>query len=178
VGPDGHRDTPAWRETRRLPHAGAGCRARRWSADTRGALDHVGLADELGDEARARGDGTASAALPDLGHAAPVEHGDAIRDHHGLGLIVGHVQRGDAEGLVQAADLEAHLLAEVGVQVGQGLVEQQDLRLDDERRAPPRPAAAGLPRARRDSAPRAGERTTRQHLGSRAASRSARGSRS
>ena len=34
---------------------------------------------------------------------------------------------------MQAADLEPHLLAQIGVEVRQRLVEQQRLRLDDER---------------------------------------------
>ena len=42
------------------------------------------------------------------------------------------VDRRDLELVVQAADLEAHLLAQVGVEVGQRLVEQQHLGLDDD----------------------------------------------
>ena len=38
-----------------------------------------------------------------------------------------------AELVVQAADLEAHLLAQVGVEVRERLVHQQRLGLDDER---------------------------------------------
>ena len=46
---------------------------------------------------------------------------------------MGDVDRGVAEGVVQAAHLEAHLLAQIGVEVGQRLVEQQRLGLDDQR---------------------------------------------
>ena len=42
-----------------------------------------------------------------------------------LRLVVGHVDGGDAELVVQAADLEAHLLAQVRVEIGERLVEQQ-----------------------------------------------------
>ena len=38
-----------------------------------------------------------------------------------------------ANALVQPADLEAHLLAQVGVEVRQRLVEEQDLGLHDQR---------------------------------------------
>ena len=46
---------------------------------------------------------------------------------------MGDVDRGVAVLVVQAAHLEAHLLAQVGVEIGQRLVEQQRLRLDDQR---------------------------------------------
>ena len=43
------------------------------------------------------------------------------------------VDGGVAVCVVQAAHLEAHLLAQIGVEIGQRLVEQQRLRLDDQR---------------------------------------------
>ena len=46
---------------------------------------------------------------------------------------MGDVDRGVAVLVVQAADLEAHLLAQVGVEIGQRLVEQQRLGLDHQR---------------------------------------------
>jgi hypothetical protein len=45
---------------------------------------------------------------------------------------VGDVEGGDGEALVQATDLEAHLLAQARVEVGERLVEQQDLGLHHE----------------------------------------------
>ena len=48
-------------------------------------------------------------------------------------LVVGDVDGRVAVFVVQAAHLEAHLLAQVGVEVGQRLVEQQRLGLDDQR---------------------------------------------
>ena len=96
------------------------------------ALHDVGAADELGHEARAwpvveivGGAG--------LRHPPGLQHGDSIGDHHRLRLVVRDVERRDAERLVQAPDLEAHLLAQVGVEIGQRLVQQQDLGLDDQR---------------------------------------------
>ena len=44
-------------------------------------------------------------------------------------LIVGDIDRGDAEPRLQELELDPHLLAQLGVEVGQRLVEQQDLRL-------------------------------------------------
>jgi len=65
---------------------------------------------------------------------APVEHDDdAVRHDHGLGLVVRDVERGDADPLLQRADEESHLVAQLGVEVGERLVEQQQPRLDHQR---------------------------------------------
>jgi hypothetical protein len=61
-----------------------------------------------------------------------MEHSDAIGDDHRFRLVVGDVEGGDAERLVQTSDLEAHFLTKVCIQVAQGLVEQQNLGLDDQ----------------------------------------------
>ena len=45
---------------------------------------------------------------------------------------MGHVDRGDAERLLKLADFAAHLDAQLRVEIGERLVEQQHLRLDDE----------------------------------------------
>ncbi len=64
---------------------------------------------------------------------APVEHdGDAVGDHHRLRLIVGDIDRGDPDLLLQRAHIEAHLFPELGVQVGERLVEQQHVGGDDQ----------------------------------------------
>jgi hypothetical protein len=64
---------------------------------------------------------------------AVAQDDDAVRDDHGLGLVVGDVHGGDAEPLVDLGDLEAHLLAQQRVEVGQRLVEQQDVGLEHDR---------------------------------------------
>ncbi len=46
---------------------------------------------------------------------------------------MGDVDRRVAIFVVQAAHLEAHLLAQIGIEIAQRLVEQQRLRLDDQR---------------------------------------------
>ena len=66
----------------------------------------------------------------DLLDAALVEHRDAVGDGVRLLLVVGDVDRGDAELALQQLELGAHLDAQLGVEVGQRLVEQQHLGLD------------------------------------------------
>ena len=63
---------------------------------------------------------------------AAVDHRDLVGQRQRLGLVVGDVDEGDAGAALQALQLDAHLLAELGVEVGQRLVEQQDFRLDHE----------------------------------------------
>jgi hypothetical protein len=65
----------------------------------------------------------------ELFHAARVHHDHALRQRHGFHLVVGDEQRGDAQFPVQLLDLQPGLGAQLGVQVGQGLVEQEHLRL-------------------------------------------------
>ena len=85
---------------------------------------------------------------------ALVEHRDAGGQRQGLGLVVGDVDRGDADVAMQPPQLEAHLGAQHRVEVRERLVEQEQARLDDRGcgRAPP--AAAGRPRAATADAPR------------------------
>src|SRR5487761_350711 len=56
-------------------------------------------------------------------HRHPVPHG------HGFYLVMRHVDRGDAEAALQLGDLAAGLHAQLGVEVGQRLVHQEDLGL-------------------------------------------------
>ena len=69
----------------------------------------------------------------DLLDLALVHHHDLVGERHRLDLVVGDVDAGDAELLLDAADLGAHLLAQLGVQVGERLVHQQHLRLHHQR---------------------------------------------
>ena len=84
-------------------------------------------------------------------------HRDAVGERQRLLLVVGHVDRRDAELALQLADLRAHLHAELGVEVGQRLVEQQDVGVRARARAPARPAAAGRRRAGPEAALEPGE---------------------
>ena len=45
---------------------------------------------------------------------------------------MGNVDGGDAEPLLQLLELDPHLLAQLGVEIGQGFIQQQDLRLAHE----------------------------------------------
>ena len=60
-------------------------------------------------------------------HHQPVGHGERLL------LVVGHHHRGEAELALQLADLDPHLLAQLGVEVGERLVEQQHVGPDGER---------------------------------------------
>ena len=62
-------------------------------------------------------------------HDAILHQHDARAHGHGLGLIVGDVDEGGLEALVELGDLRAHLHAQFGVQVGQRLVHQKHLWL-------------------------------------------------
>ena len=68
----------------------------------------------------------------DLLGAAVAHDDDAVGERQRLVLAVGDEECGDAEALLQVADLLAQALAEVLVEAGEGLVEQQNLRLEDE----------------------------------------------
>ena len=66
-----------------------------------------------------------------LHHAAAHDH-DPVAERHRLGLVVGHVDRGGAQPLLEPGDLGAHLHAQLGVEVGQRLVHQERLRVADD----------------------------------------------
>ena len=164
---------PAWRPTGRSPAAGV----EKVAAV---ALDEVGAADEARDEAAPR-PAVEDVRRIDLLDAALVHHHDAVGRHHRLGLVVRDVDGGDLELVVQAADLEAHLLAQVGVEVGQRLVEQQHLRLDHDgarQRHALLLAARQLGRIAaleaRPSARRRGSRSTRRSISARGSLRTSR----
>ncbi len=67
-----------------------------------------------------------------LQHAV-VQHGDAVAHRHRLDLVVGDVDGRHAEAPLQRGDLRAGLDAELGVEVRQRLVHQEDLRLAHDR---------------------------------------------
>ena len=68
--------------------------------------------------------------LPDftLGH-----HHQPVGDGERLLLVMRHHDGGQSELALQFADLDAHLFAQLGIEVGQGLVEEQHIRPDRER---------------------------------------------
>ncbi len=70
-----------------------------------------------------------------------VEHHDALPQGHRLDLVVGDVDHRRAQLAVQLRDLGAHRVAQLGIEVGQGLVQQEHRRLAHQR-APQRHALA------------------------------------
>src|SRR5207248_9400067 len=113
---------------------GAGCfaaqqvgRSHKSSDERRGrALIHVGRSAHLLD-------------------AALVEHGQPIAHGERLLLVVGYVDEGDADLLLDRLELDLHLLAQLEVERTEWLVQEQDPRAVDERpgQRDPLPLAAG-----------------------------------
>ena len=89
----------------------------------------VVFADELGDEGIG-GLLVQFVRCRQLLHHALVEHADAISHGQGLGLIVGDVNHSDAQIVVDVLDFVLHLLAQLLVQGPQGLVHQDQVRLE------------------------------------------------
>jgi hypothetical protein len=71
----------------------------------------------------------------DLLQDAVPQHRDPVAHRHRLDLVVGDVDRRDAEPLLQRLDLTAHLHAQLRVEVRERLVHQERLRLADDRAA-------------------------------------------
>jgi hypothetical protein len=126
------RDAGAGAHPRLGPHPDEPHRGAQHHLAVGVGVDHVGGHEvggshELGDELR-RGlqvDVARRGLLDDLpgGH-----HRDPGRHGQRLGLVVGHVERGDPELALEVAQLRAHAIAQGGVEVGQRLVEEQQLR--------------------------------------------------
>jgi hypothetical protein len=96
-------------------------------------LQEVERADEGGDEPRAPENCRSRTACADLLHVALAHHHDAVGHGQGLLLVVRDHDRGQAELALQVADLDADFVPELGVEIGERLVEQQDVRLHGQR---------------------------------------------
>ena len=59
-------------------------------------------------------------------------HGDAISHGQGLGLVMGDIDHGARDFPVDLFDLRAHFYPQLRVEIGQRLIEQDDIRLDDQ----------------------------------------------
>ena len=94
-------------------------------------VEQVFEAHEVGDETRRRRieDGFRRGQLLD---APAVHDDDAVGQSQRFFLVMRHVQHGDAQFALDAAQLGAHLHAQLGVQVRQRLIEQQQGRFDDD----------------------------------------------
>ena len=91
----------------------------------------VGFADEVGHERIDR-------LIIDICRRADLLDVTTVHDHDGvrhgqrLLLVMGDVNKGDAGGLLDALELDLHLLAQLEVQRAERLVEQQHARLHDQ----------------------------------------------
>ena len=95
------------------------------------AAQEVGFADEVRHEL-VHGLVVDGVGVGHLVHQALLHDDDAVGDGHGLGLVVRDVHGRDACLLLDATDLGAHVHAELGIQVGEGLVKEKDAGLDDQ----------------------------------------------
>ncbi|VTR66225.1 hypothetical protein DESC_460120 [Desulfosarcina cetonica] len=112
--------------------------------DLGGALDEIHRADEIGHKGGSRlvVDLVGGAVL---GQTALLDDQNAVGHGQGLFLIVGDHDRGNAQALLKLADFAAQLLPHLGVQGGEGLVQQQKIRCngDGARQCDPLLLAAG-----------------------------------
>ncbi len=95
---------------------------------------HRRRADELGHEARRRAAVDVVGRAELLDHAA-LHHRDVVAQRHRLDLVVRDVDRRHLRLVVQVLDLGAHLDAQLGVEVGERLVEQEQRRVARQRAA-------------------------------------------
>ena len=126
--------SPHWPANPACPHRGAGeCDDGDLAVPCRDdAVQKVRRADEARDKSGFR-PLVNRAGRRDLFNPPRTHHGNAIRDSERLLLVVRHVQHCNPEQLLQATDLAAHLDPQLGVEVRERLVEQQHVRLDDDR---------------------------------------------
>src|SRR5262245_43508968 len=95
------------------------------------ARQEAHLAHEVGDDA-VRGPRVDLARRAVLLQPAAIDDRDLVRERQRLALVVRDIDEGDAGAALELLELRAHTLAQLGVEVGERLVEQQDARLDDE----------------------------------------------
>ena len=84
---------------------------------------------------RFAGRSNSSSGAPICSMLPRLHHDDLVGHGHRLDLVVRDVDRRRLQSLVQFLDLGAHLHAQLGVEVGQRLVEQEHLRIAHNRAA-------------------------------------------
>ena len=102
--------------------------------ETAGDQVHRRRADKPGDKHRRRALVEVERRA-DLVDSAGVHHDEAVGQGHRLDLVVGDIERGGAELLLQPLDLDPHLHPQLGVEVRQRLVEQKHLGVAHDRAA-------------------------------------------
>ena len=127
----------------RMPPSDVAARRRREQRAVGAAHHHAGAApferkqvhrrraDEAGGEAgcRARVDLGRRRVLLDM---AVAQQHDLVGHAHGLGLVMRHVQHGDAKPALQRQDLAPHVGAKLRIEVRQRFIHQADRRLGDD----------------------------------------------
>ncbi len=101
---------------------------------------HPRRADEPGDESVGRRV-VEIERRADLFDPAAAQHDDLVGHGHRLDLVVGDIDHRRLQPFVQRRDLGAHLHAQLGIEVGQRLVEQEDGRFAHDRTADRDPLA-------------------------------------
>src|SRR5262249_25765285 len=92
---------------------------------------HIGVADEGGDEAVVRM--AIDLVWPvELADAAVGDHRDAVREAERLALVMGDEDGGYAELALNLLEFDLHRGAQIAVERGERLVQQQHLGTDDE----------------------------------------------
>ena len=115
------------------PDAGGGFHVHAVLAHGAHAAFHErGFTDELRDEPRFR-PSVDVLRRPHLQQVPLVEDRQPVGDGQGLFLVVGDVDRGQTGLFADAPDFRPHFKPQFGVEIGQRLVEQQALGLDDQR---------------------------------------------
>ena len=107
-------------------------RERPSPTDSSGAGQEVGRADEPGDEDAGRR-GVDLLRRPDLLDLTAAHDGDAVAHRERLALVVGHEDERDPDLALDPLELDLHRLAQLQVEGGQRLVEEQGARQVDER---------------------------------------------
>jgi len=145
--PDAEHDLPAVLARRHRPQL-----LRHRQAAARGRNDRAPVGQGGGEEVHRRradeaGDEQVDRLLVDLERRAhllqlaALHHGDAVAHRHRLDLVVGDVHGRGLERLLKLRDLGAGLHPQLGVEVRQRLVEQEDRRLAHDRAADRDPLA-------------------------------------
>ena len=94
--------------------------------------DEIRLADEVGDESRARSK-VDLFRIAQLDDAARIEHGDLVTHGHRLTLIMRDEHEGDRGFALQSLQLCLHAATQLQIECGQGLVEKQNFRVLSQR---------------------------------------------
>src|SRR4029077_1760864 len=101
-------------------------------ARQRASGEDVRARDEFGDEA-ARRTTIKLARLAGLNHAPALHRDDPVGELDGFRLVMRHIDAGEAGAALQLLVLEAKPLAQFQVEIGQGLIEKKQGRVEDER---------------------------------------------